>query len=592
MANLGKTAQKSLKYLVRTGPRETARRAALHFGRKRAERHFVARMTPAPEELALQRKTEFKKEILFSVAVPLYNTPEDLLREMIDSVIAQSFENWELCLADGSDAEHAVVGEICRELAAREPRIRYLKLTENRGISENTNAALEMARGDYIALLDHDDLLMPNALYEVRAAVDKTGADFLYSDELIFQSPRIDRVIGIRFKPSFSPDSLLTNNYICHLAVFSRELLEKAGRFDRRFDGSQDHDLVLRLTHRARGIAHIAKVLYLWRSIPSSVASDIYSKSYAIEAGRSAVERFLREEKKTEASVESTDVFPTMYRVRYLFEEEPTVRVILDARKEKPDWRNRLDALRCSAGLKECAWTVIGAENGDGFTGLLPRAGERRSEIWARAAAESAEEYLLFADGVPGAASDGWLREMLGHARQDHVGAVGPKICFQNGFVRHAGVLIGTGPEALAGRAYFMEDEDNVGYFGQLAVVENVSAVTDCLLISRRKYEEAGGFSPAYGDSLFDVDLCLRLLEKGYYNVFTPHAAMKMGRTGDAPVDVGRETGDYARDAETFRKRNAKILRGVDPCFNANLDPGHMDWRIRDVSDGDGKANR
>ena len=624
MASLQQTAKKTVRYLREMGLWATCKKAGRHFGRKRDERRFAEKMWPTPEERERQRQAAFSLPLRFSVAVPLYNTPGDVLKEMIDSVCDQTFSDWELCLADGSDEKHGEVGEYCRQRAAAEPRIRYRKLERNGGISDNTNACLEMATGDYIALLDHDDLLMPQALYEVREAIDKTGADFLYSDEMIFRSPKKTRIIGIRVKPGFSPDTLLTNNYICHLTVFSRELLARAGGFRSRFDGSQDHDMILRLTNRAKGIAHISKVLYLWRSIPTSVASDIGSKTYAIDAGRNAVKTFLREAKGIDAEVESTEVFPTMYRVRYPIGGTPRVRVILDARREKDDPEEKIRELQRNAGWEDCGWTVITGSDSDQcrmiapdgkrtseerdrrnrkgeypaersenkttdfpgqgrLTRMIPLPGENRCALWNRAAEESGEEYLLFTDGIPEAMTEGWLREMLSHAQLDHVGAVGARLHFQRGSVRHAGVVIGMGPAGVAGRPYFMEMQEREGYFGMIAVAEDVAAVTDMVLVSREKFRQAGGFCADYADALFDVDFCLRLLEKGYYNVFTPHARLKMGRAKELSVDVGKEYAAYPQDAAVFRKRNARILKNGDPYFNPNLSPEYEDWRIRRV---------
>ena len=588
MADINRTLQKAVRYLREKGVRETLNRTKRHFGRKRAERRFVRNMQLTEEEMQRQRAEQFDKPLRFSVIVPLYNTPMDLLKEMTDSVLGQTYPQWELCLADGSDGEHAEVGDYCTGLAEKDGRIRYRKLEKNGGISENSNACLELASGDYFALFDHDDVLTSNALYEMRKAIDATRADFLYSDELIFRSPNRKKIIGIRLKPGFSPDSLLTNNYICHMTVFSRELLEKTGGFRKAYDGSQDHDLILRLTNRAKGIAHVSKVLYLWRSVPTSVASDINSKRYAIEAGRSAVEAFLREEKGIQASVESTEVFPTMYRVKYPIEGTPSVRVILDGREEgisEKAWK----ALRDSAGWDRTAWTVILRSEEPAFspgdksaeiTWMKPENGESRARLWNRAARECREDYLLFIDGVPEAAEEGWLRELLSHAQHFHVGAAAPRIHFRQGEIRHAGVVIGLGPERLAGRPYHMGDEDSEGYFGQLAVVENVSAVTDCLMISREKWLGAGMFCEEYEDALFDVDLCLRLLETGLYNVYTPHARMKLGKARDVYVDVGREYASYPRDREVFRKRNEQALKRTDPYFHPALSLKHEDWRI------------
>ena len=383
------TIRKAGTFLRANGLRKTVSRLFLRFGRKKAEKRMLARTRVSEEELRRQREQVFDEPLKFSIAVPLYNTPVDVLREMIQSVQEQSYRDWELCLADGSDEAHDQVGAICREMAAGDDRILYRKLERNDGISGNSNAAAEMGTGNYLALLDHDDLLAPNALYEMRSAIAKTKADFVYSDELTFQSPRRDRVEVVRLKPGFAPDTLLTNNYICHFTVFSRELWNRAGGFRSEYDGSQDHDLFLRLTGKARGIAHVAKVLYLWRSIPGSVAEDIQHKEYAISAGRRAVRDFLREERGIEADVQSTEVFPTMYHVVYPISGKPAVRVILDARKETGEPEKKLRELQQRAGWDECRWTVITGEGVPAWTEglkntetLQTKAGKSRRDVW------------------------------------------------------------------------------------------------------------------------------------------------------------------------------------------------------------------
>ena len=498
MAQAGRIIEKAGSILRGGGAGALLRRTVRRIRRKRAERTYLARTRVSPEELERQRTAGFSAPMLISVACPLYNTAEGPLREMIASVQAQTYGDWELCLADGSDAEHGEVGRICREYAERDARIRYRKLEKNGGISENSNAALEMARGDYLALLDHDDLLTPDALYEARRAIDRTGAEFLYSDEMVFRGSRRDRPEVIRLKPAFSPDSLLANNYICHLTVFSRGLLERAGGFRKAYDGSQDYELFLRMTGKARGIAQIRRILYLWRSMPGSTASDIGEKQYAIEAGRRAAEDWLRTERGTEARAESSEIFPTMYRVRYEIPGNPSVRVILDAREETGDIEARIRALRESAGWENARWTVIGGAPAEGTERLEPREGESRRHLAARAAETAEEEYLLFISGVPEAAEEGWMRELLAQAQQPETGAVGGKILFADGGIRHTGVALGVGPAGLAGRVDFREPEDEEGYFGRNAVAQNVSAVTDCLMIRREKFERAGGFAPEY----------------------------------------------------------------------------------------------
>ena len=287
----------------------------------RFARRFLRRVIPQPvyneATLAAQREVVFTKEHKFSILVPLYNTPIRFLRKMIASVQAQTYANWELCLADGSDSRHSRVGRIMHRMAQRDARIVYQKLEKNGGISENTNACLDMASGDYIALFDHDDLLHPAALYEVMCELQKSNADFIYTDEMIFKSPRLRNVVSIHYKPDYSPDTLLGFNYICHLSVFSRTLLDRVGRFDSRYDGAQDHDLILRLTEQAEHIVHIPKVLYYWRAHSRSTASGADKKNYAAQAGCDAVTAAI-ERAGRRATVESAcRELPTLFRIRY-----------------------------------------------------------------------------------------------------------------------------------------------------------------------------------------------------------------------------------------------------------------------------------
>ena len=570
MAGIKKTAAKGFAYLKKRGLRKTVRKTVLHIDRKRLEHRYVRRMTPPEEELAAQRGTVFPRPVRFSVIVPLYNTPMTLLCEMIDSVRKQSYAEWELCLADGSDGEHEEVGALCREQAEKEKRIRYRKLEKNEGISGNSNAALEMATGEYIALFDHDDLLRPDALFEMAKAIEETDADFLYSDEMIFATPKTSHILGIRFKQDFAPEDLLTNNFICHLTVFRRTLLEKTGGFRPAFDGSQDHDLVLRLTAAAGRIVHIPKVLYYWRSVPGSVAADVHMKEYAIDAGRRAVETFLHARGQTEARVESTEVFPTMYRVRYPVSGNPSVRILLDAAREKGDTDERLRKLWEQTRWENCSWQALSGERGIS-----------RRQRFAEAAAEAKEEYLVFADGIPESLTPEWVREMLMLAQQDEAGAVGAKVRLAGGTdLRHAGVILGLGEEGAAGRPYFDREDDLVGFFGQLAVVRNVSAVTDCWMVKREKFEKAGGFGPEYGDALFEVDFCLKLREMGYRNLWTPYACLSGGEAKDFSLDVGKEFPGYPADRDLFRKKWKRILERGDPFYNPNLSLRHEDWRI------------
>ena len=555
------------------GIRKTGRRIVRHINRKASEKRYVREMMPSQEQLAIQRETVWKKPVLFSVVVPLFNTPLELLKETVASVRNQSYPYWELCLADGSDADHEEVGLFCRNQATEEGRIRYQKLNKNEGISGNTNEAINMATGTYIALFDHDDLLMPNALYEMAMAIGENDADFLYSDEMIFASPNTHHVLGIRFKPDFAPEDLLTNNYICHLTVFRKDLLEQAGRFRSEFDGSQDHDLVLRLTSIAERIVHIPKVLYLWRSIPGSVATDVHMKEYAISAGRRAVEDFLWIRGETDASVKSSDVFPTLYRIQYPINGNPSVLILLDPLRETGDWPDKLRKLREKTAWGNCRWEVLDRKTEEG---------DSRCCRFTEAIRGAEEDYLLFVDGIPEADTADWVNELLMWAQRKEIGAAGAKMRFADGMdLRHTGIVLGLGKEGTAGRPYYDREDDNVGFFGQLAVTRDVSAVTDCWMVERKKFEQAGGFDLHYNNALFDIDLCLTFMEKGFRNIWIPYACLRGGNPKDFCMDAGKEYDGYEQDRAYFQSKWDFLLKKGDPFYNPNLSLLHEDWRIK-----------
>ena len=572
--------------LVREGPAETAHRIRLRLGRKHAERKFVRRLlNPSAVELRRQRETVFPEEITFSVVVPLYNTPPEFLREMIASVQAQTYTRWELCLADGSDGEHAEVGECCRDLAAKDARIVYRRLKRNGGISANINACLDLATGRYIALFDHDDLLLPGALYEAARAIVEQGADFVYTDEMVFASPDRTKVIGLHFKPDFAPDDLLANNYICHLTVFRASLLEQAGRFRSDCDGSQDHDLILRLTAHAKRIVHIPKILYLWRSHPDSVAGDIGSKTYAVDAGRKAVRDFLESRGVFSAEVTSSPVYPTLYHVAWPVVRRPLISLIVDG---------GTDPERAAEGLcrlmEHSAWEQL-----EGIVAAAPeQAGERNGIRWVsapghtpgqrlnEAARQATGEALLFLAVGLDTDRPGWLEEMWMLCQREETGAVGSLILFEDGRVRHAGLILGFGKGGVAGRGHYRADGSGAGYFGQLAIVEDVSAVSaECLMIRRKEFEALGGFDEAFCRALYDVDLCLRLRERGMLVVYTPEPALRGGTREGCPEVYGSERPGWAEEAETFRQRWRGALEAGDPYYNPNLTLELSDFRVK-----------
>ena len=235
----------------------------------------------------LFRSERFPRMVKISILVPLWNNKREFQIEMLESVMNQTYENWELCLADGSDAEHDYIGEICREYAAKaNGRIVYKHLEKNGGIAGNTNECLKLATGEYIGLFDQDDVLHPSTLYEYVKVINEQEADYIYCDETTFHNGDINNMLTMHFKPDYAPDNLRANNYICHFSVFSRELLDGTELFRPKFDGSQDHDMILRLTDNAKKVVHVPRLLYYWRSHSGSVASGIEAKPYAIQAAK------------------------------------------------------------------------------------------------------------------------------------------------------------------------------------------------------------------------------------------------------------------------------------------------------------------
>ncbi len=306
---------------------------------------------PTPEEAKRQREEKFPRMPKISILVPLYNTPENFLREMIESVTSQTYENWELCLADGSDKEHGLVAETIveyqkkDETSGKSGRILYHKLKKNEGISGNTNQCLAMATGEYIGLFDHDDILHPSVLYEYVKVINEQQADYIYCDETTFKSGDINKMLTMHFKPDYAIDNLRANNYICHFSVFARKLLDGTELFRPRFDGSQDHDMILRLTDRAERVVHVPKLMYYWRSHAGSTAAGIDAKPYAVEAAKGAVADHLRRHGFEHFQISSTRAFDTIFKIRYQIIGSPKISIVIANKDHKEDLKRCITSI-------------------------------------------------------------------------------------------------------------------------------------------------------------------------------------------------------------------------------------------------------
>lgn len=538
------------------------------------------------EQLQEQRAGAFDRDITISIATPLYNTPAEYLREMIESVQAQTYGKWELCLADGSDEDHSEVGRICLAYAEKDSRIRYRKMPENKGIAGNSNECIGMATGEYISLLDHDDLLHPAALYCVMEAITEQGADFIYTDEATFRNSDTSDITSIHLKPDFAPDNLLANNYICHFTTFQRKLSEQGDLFREGYDGSQDHELFLRLTNAAKCIVHVPKVLYLWRAYGESTAEDGNNKPYATIAGIKAVGDYLRA-RGIDARVEQAKGIPSIYRVSYAIPaDRPKVSIIIPNRDHADDLKACIDSITWKTTYDN--YEIVIVENGstdetvlryyDEITGadfrvkkLDWRGGFNWSAINNLAAENTDGEYLLFLNNDTEVITPEWIEELMMHAQRSEIGIVGAMLYYPNDIIQHGGVILGLG--GVAGHAFAGTEQGNRGYAGKLCYANDVSAVTGaCMMMRREIWGNAEGFDEAFAVGLNDIDFCLRVRKAGYRILWTPYAELYHyeSKSRGKPDTAGKKEAAN-REIELFRTKWEKKLEVGDPYYNPNL---------------------
>ena len=557
---------------------------------------FGTKSFPNAEERRREEETVFPREIKISVLVPLYNTPEKFLREMIDSVVTQTYKNWELCLADGSDDKHTDVGRICQEYIEKDSRIKYQKIEKNLGISGNTNVCFSMATGNFIGLFDHDDVMHPSLLFECVKTVCEKDADYVYTDEATFTSPNLDDLIVLHFKPDYSPDNLRANNYICHFSMFDADLLKKTGLFRPEYDGSQDHDMILRLTEEAKHVCHIPKILYYWRSHPNSVAADIGAKTYAIDAAKRAVHDHMRDYYGIEVEVESTRAFPTIFQIKYPINGEPLISIVIPNKDHVEDLRRCITSIEKKSTWKN--YEIVVVENNsveqsirDYYKELESdpkvkivtyEGGFNYSSINNVGVKETKGEYLLFLNNDTEVISSDWMEQLLMYAQRKDVGAVGAKLYYADNTIQHAGVVIGLGAHRSAGHTHYKMPREHLGYMGRLCYAQDVTAVTGaCLMVKKSIYEEVDGLDESFTISLNDVDLCLKIREKGYLNIFTPFAELYHYESKTRGMEEGEKLRRYERECAHFRDKWKEQLDAGDPYYNPNFSLDYSDFTLR-----------
>lgn len=573
-------------YFCHNGLRSTFRRIKELYGRKKSvmtEEDFQL----SSEEIERQRAVRFEYAPVISILVPLYNTPEKFLREMIESVKNQTYGNWQLCLADGSDDSHTFVEKICKGYCRKDSRIVYKHLEENRGISDNTNACIELATGDFIGLFDHDDLLTQNALFEiVKRLNEQEDIDAVYTDEdklLYDEKNESSKYVEPHCKSDFNLDLFRTNNYICHFFVVRKTIVDQIGGFRKEYDGSQDFDFIFRCVEQARRVEHIAKILYHWRIHANSTAANPHSKMYCYEAGKRAIEAHL-ERRGIQAVVEMTEHLG-FYRVKYPVKGNPLVSIIIPNKDEK-------------ATLEKCIHSILEKTSYDNYEIVIVENNSETEEIfhyyeelaadaririvhWKEefnyskinnfGVKQSKGEYILLLNNDVEVISENWMEELLSNCQRSEVGITGAKLLYPDHTVQHAGVIIGLG--GIAGHAFVGMDANHPGYFGRAFVQQNLSAVTAaCLMVSRAIYDEVSGLEETLKVAFNDVDFCLRVREAGYLVVMNPnvrlyHYESKSRGAEDTPEKQARFNSEVHYMAERWRG----ILENGDPYYNQNL---------------------
>lgn len=586
-------------------------------------------------QLKSQRKESagWKDAPLISIVVPLYETPERFLRDMIESVQAQSYERWQLCLADATSKEAEKAAQNIASIVAsyNDARIVYTHLAKNLGIAENTNEAIRLATGDWIAFMDHDDLLAPDALYEVvrlirKGAYRETPAesaglfqpmgeayDFIYTDE-----DKVDMEGKMHFQPHLKPDInidlLRSNNYITHFSVVRRALIEKVGGIRGEYNGAQDHDFILRCVEQAEAVGHVPRILYHWRCHTESTSENPFSKQYAVDAGKRAIADHLKRI-GVEGEVSATKDMG-FYAVHYPYQGSPLVSIVIPSRDE-------VDSLKkCIASIEKSAYRnyeVIIVENNsceDTFSyyrsiapevcnvngtttyeGTLDGGQRICVAVWTDGfnysklnnfgVANAKGEYLVLLNNDIELIAPEWLGNMLGTCQRKEVGIVGAKLYYLDDTVQHAGIVVGIGGNARGiGQNMFTGlARARSGYLHKASIAMDYSAVTAaCMMVKRSLYEQAGGFTEELAVAFNDVDFCLKVRSLGYLVVYQPsveayHYESKSRGSEDSPEKVAR----FQREIEYMRSHWIGILKNGDPYYNPGFSAVHPNYSLRDM---------
>ena len=558
---------------------------------------WIRHHLPDRNELEKQKKTSFGYRPKISFVVPLYKTPEKYLRRLTESFQEQTYSNWELCFSDGSGAQSPLT-ELLKELTAKDNRIKYVSHEESLQISENTNSAIEIATGDFIAFADHDDELTPNALFEcVKAINEKPQTLVIYTDE---DKMSMDghKFFQPHFKPDYNPDLLCTVNYICHLFVVSRKVIEKVGGLRSEFDGAQDYDFVLRCVEAVKDeeICHIPKILYHWRCHEDSTAENPESKLYAFEAGRRAVQAHY-ERTGIRAEVFKGE-YLGLYRTKFIRDHDPLISIIIPNKDHIDDLKRCMESIEQKSTYKNYEYIIVENNSTDSATFEYYKKLEAEnpkvrmvywdgvfnySAINNYGASFAKGEYLLLLNNDTEIINPDCLEELLGYCMRKDVGAVGARLYYEDDTIQHAGVVIGFG--GIAGHCFVQQKRGTTGYCHRIICAQDYSAVTAaCMMVKKSAFDAVGGLSEELAVAFNDIDFCMKLRKAEYLIVYNPYAELyhyesKSRGLEDTPEKVAR----FNKEIATFEKKWPEILENGDPYYNPNLTLKSQDFSLKRI---------
>lgn len=585
--------KKTINYFQRNGFKNTVLKIKFKLNKDSLEKYnyWIDKNENYVKEDILSEIASFKKYPKISIIMPVYNVEEKWLSACINSVLNQFYENWELCIADdNSDAAH--VKPLLKKYEEADSRIKVVYRDVNGHISEASNSALKIATGDYIGLLDNDDLLPDFSLFEVVKCINKhPEADLIYSDE--------DKITenNVRtqpfFKSDWAPDTLLSTNYICHFGIYRKKIIDEINGFKKGFEGAQDYDLVLRFTEKTDKIYHIPKILYHWRMIENSTAANPASKKYAFEAGKRALEEALKR-RKIKGVVHHGKV-SGIYDIGYYIDKEDLVTIIIPTRDRTEDIKRCLESIY--RHTKYTNYEIIIVDNGSRENELIELLSEYSKKHQGRfrtisidipfnfskinnlAAREAKGKYLLFLNNDTEVFSPEWINQMVGYAQQERIGAIGTKLLYPDNTIQHGGVILGIG--GLAGHAHLDFPKNDYGYFGKLIMNSNFSAVTGaCLMVSKENFEKINGFEESLAVAFNDVDLCLKLQKLGKNNVFLHNVQIfHCESKSRGKEDTFCKDRRFQSELDYMKEKWTEIIMN-DPNYNVNLTLADTDYSI------------